>query len=236
MTAPATRTATAIAGEPRPTGTAVRPPATDALGRSSLAGLLGRLANTARREIVTFHPLGQLGPGDALPPVTHGQLRRGVRASTVCTPTALEERTVRTSMEELAAAGARVRVTTTLPHWLVLVDRRVAVVSLEPESGPGDAVVVRDPPIVAGLRALFSTTWREARPLAEGVDRSADDVRERDRAVLHVMSSGVTDDGAAQVMGVSTRTYRRYVAELLQRLGARSRFQAGINAVERGLL
>lgn len=220
-----------------PTSTPVRPPVTDPVEAGSLAGLLGRLAGSARREIVTFHPHARLGPGDALPPVTHGQLRRGVRASTVCTPAALEERAVRASLEELAAAGARVRVAEALPHWLVLVDRRVAVVSIEPATRSGDAVVVRDRPLVTGLGALFSTTWRTARPLAEDASAGSEvDVRERDREVLQAMSSGVTDDGAAQAMGVSTRTYRRYVAELLRRLGARSRFQAGIHAVERGLL
>jgi DNA-binding NarL/FixJ family response regulator len=35
-------------------------------------------------------------------------------------------------------------------------------------------------------------------------------------------------------MGVSLRTYRRYVAELLARLGAANRFQAAIVAKQRG--
>jgi len=38
----------------------------------------------------------------------------------------------------------------------------------------------------------------------------------------------------ARKLGVSVRTSRRITAELTQRLGARSRFQAGARAVERG--
>ena len=37
-------------------------------------------------------------------------------------------------------------------------------------------------------------------------------------------------------MQVSLRTYRRYVAEIMRELGANSRFQAGVRAVELGLL
>jgi DNA-binding NarL/FixJ family response regulator len=57
-----------------------------------------------------------------------------------------------------------------------------------------------------------------------------------DRAVLMLMSSGVKDEAAARQLNVSDRTYRRHVADILTRLGASSRFQAGVEAVRRGWL
>lgn len=45
--------------------------------------------------------------------------------------------------------------------------------------------------------------------------------------VLCALGSGATDEAAARELGMSLRTYRRRVAELLANLGAASRFQAG---------
>jgi len=44
----------------------------------------------------------------------------------------------------------------------------------------------------------------------------------------------VTDEAAARRLGVSLRTVRRWASHLADRLGARSRFQAGVRARERG--
>ncbi|MFF7634637.1 hypothetical protein ACFZB9_15980 [Kitasatospora sp. NPDC008050] len=40
----------------------------------------------------------------------------------------------------------------------------------------------------------------------------------------------------AERAGLSVRSCRRHIAELMDRLGARSRFQAGVIAVQRGLI
>jgi DNA-binding NarL/FixJ family response regulator len=53
--------------------------------------------------------------------------------------------------------------------------------------------------------------------------------------ILEALGSGLTDEAAAKRIGVSLRTYRRRVAELMARLEADSRFQAGLRAGELGL-
>jgi DNA-binding NarL/FixJ family response regulator len=50
------------------------------------------------------------------------------------------------------------------------------------------------------------------------------------------MAQGLTDDAIAHHLGVSTRTVRRTVSGLLVQLDARSRFQAGVQAVQLGHL
>jgi DNA-binding NarL/FixJ family response regulator len=55
------------------------------------------------------------------------------------------------------------------------------------------------------------------------------------RVILEALGSGLTDEAAAKRIGVSLRTYRRRVAELMARLEAGSRFQAGLRAGELGL-
>ncbi|MGH2602897.1 MAG: response regulator transcription factor, partial [Dehalococcoidia bacterium] len=53
--------------------------------------------------------------------------------------------------------------------------------------------------------------------------------------VLRLLDAGYKDDAAARQLGMSVRTYRRHVAEIMRSLGATSRFQAGARAAELGL-
>jgi DNA-binding NarL/FixJ family response regulator len=53
--------------------------------------------------------------------------------------------------------------------------------------------------------------------------------------ILRMLGAGLKDEAAARSLGLSLRTYRRRVAELMASLGAESRFQAGLRARELGL-
>ena len=48
--------------------------------------------------------------------------------------------------------------------------------------------------------------------------------------------TGLTDDTVARRMGVSVRTVRRIMADIMRRLDATSRFEAGVKVVHRGWL
>ena len=54
------------------------------------------------------------------------------------------------------------------------------------------------------------------------------------RLLLGQLAGGAKDEQIARALGLSVRTVRRRVAELLDELGADSRFQAGVEAVRRG--
>lgn len=56
----------------------------------------------------------------------------------------------------------------------------------------------------------------------------------RERQLLTVLTAGYTDDSAAVRLGILVRTVRRVVSGIMGRLGARSRFQAGVKAADRG--
>lgn len=58
----------------------------------------------------------------------------------------------------------------------------------------------------------------------------------RERELLVLLMAGCTDETAAARLEVSVRTIRRTVADIMSRLGARSRFQAGAKAAGRGWL
>jgi len=55
-----------------------------------------------------------------------------------------------------------------------------------------------------------------------------------DVALLDMIQQGLTDDRIGRKMGISIRTVRRIMADLMGKLNARSRFQAGVEAARRG--
>lgn len=101
---------------------------------------------------------------------------------------------------------------------------------------PG-ALCTREPGIVASLVAIYQQAWDTAVPL--GAERQRDQatgLSAGEREMLLLLSTGITDETAAKRLGVSLRTVRRQMAALMERLGATSRFEAGLKAAQRGWL
>jgi DNA-binding CsgD family transcriptional regulator len=141
----------------------------------------------------------------------------------------------------VVAAGAQVRTVAVVPRRLILIDTDRAVIPQE--GGRSGAVLVEEPAIVEHLGASFEHLWTGAVPFPveePGADAAASDeaaVRDDLRAqILRLLADGATDDVVARRTGLSPRTCRRYVATLMEELGAGSRFQAGVLAERAGLI
>ncbi|WP_223167748.1 helix-turn-helix transcriptional regulator [Nonomuraea sp. SYSU D8015] len=132
-------------------------------------------------------------------------------------------------IEEMVEAGQRARVLPALPLKLYIVDDRLALLLLAHD--PADAataLVVHPSGLLEALIALFEGLWRRALPL-----RLAPPARNRpgdDSRLIALLLSGLTDEAIARQLGVGRRTAERRIAELMARLGARTRFQAGVLA------
>ncbi|MGD3112900.1 helix-turn-helix domain-containing protein [Streptomyces sp. YGL11-2] len=90
-------------------------------------------------------------------------------------------------------------------------------------------MLLRDTALVNLYYQLFEQTWAQLadKPAASVVDADLQALREREREMLDLLAAGLTDEMISRRTGVSVRTIRRTVAALMDRLGARSRFQAG---------
>lgn len=93
-------------------------------------------------------------------------------------------------------------------------------------STPGAAAAVSN---VAEWAWRLGREWRLAQETSGELDA-------RDKRILELLSSGTTDSVIAKRLKVSQRTVERRVRELMDRLGATTRFQAGVLAAKDGLI
>ncbi len=183
--------------------------ATDLLTRP--AGDIDVLLAAATREVLVMTRHGALGN---LRRVDHENLRRGVRY-----------RVLAQGPGARAPHGADVRTMAEVPTEARIIDGSVVVL---PGGEPAGTAVFRLPGVVVTTAGLFERLWSAGGPPAG--------LGGRERELLRLLSAGSTDESAAVRLGVSVRTVRRMVAGLMDRLGARSRFQAGAKAAGRGWL
>jgi DNA-binding NarL/FixJ family response regulator len=165
-----------------------------------------------------------------VPRVPHGFRVRKLYSPAVL----LDPRSARHA-DQIEALGARIRITTDPLHETVLVDRRAVIMAGDPEERPRRYRVLFAPEVVNSVAALFDAAWRTA------TDRSVHEasltgLRALAPSLLDALASGAKDEAAARELGMSLRTYRRRVAELMAAVGATSRFQAGLRARELGLV
>lgn len=152
------------------------------------------------------------------------------------TPAVLADEEQRLHLFAVAAAGGQVRVrAATLPHETIILDRRVMILAGRSGARGREFTITSAPALVGGVHALMRATWDAGTPLADYLRRETEGLDADSLAVLQALADGLTDAVGARRVGMSVRTYRRRVAELMAALEADSRFQAGVNASRRGL-
>jgi DNA-binding CsgD family transcriptional regulator len=158
------------------------------------------------------------------------RLASGVRVRKVYNPEVLANAA---ELTDLAGVGVGIRICRTpMSHETIIIDRRIAITAGPPVDGVRNYAIVQTPDVVAGLAMLFEVTWDSGVDLGEFEGPALD---ERSREVAQMLGSGLTDEASARKLGLSLRTYRRRVAELMELLEADSRFQAGLRARDLGV-
>lgn len=130
--------------------------------------------------------------------------------------------------------GAEVRTAPTLPAYVIIVDPKAALVMDDPDNPEAGAMLVRGQGLVAALRALFDQIWSAATPLGSRSRPNGLGLDAQEQEIVRLLAHGDTDEAVARKIGVSVRTARRMTADLMRRLDAKSRFQAGVRAAELG--
>jgi DNA-binding CsgD family transcriptional regulator len=209
-------------------------------GREAVARLFLETQGAAKREVLILDRLPCGLPSEQDRTLAQQELlRRGVLFRTIYDPAVLAAPDRIEAVRGLAASGEESRVLAGVPMKLVVADRRVGMVLHHP--GEDETVLLHASPLLDGLVTLFKLLWAQATPLlapgeepgqgAEPALLSADDTQ-----LLGLAAAGLTDHAVARRLGVAQRTVERRMRRIMDRLGARTRFQAGLAAARRGVL
>ncbi|MGP3973962.1 LuxR C-terminal-related transcriptional regulator [Streptomyces sp. 8N114] len=199
---------------------------------------LEELMDQAREERLSLSPSGAQEPDilEAGKALEQKALERGVSIRTIYQESFRNDPTVLRYVRWLASYGGLTRTVPTLPMLVVIVDNEVALVPLDPDDCRAGALELRSQGAVAAMRSLFEQFWKAATPWQEASHVDTRGLCRRDRELLHFLAMGNTDEVISRRLGVSLRTVRRRVADLMRRLNARSRFEAGVQAARSGWL
>ena len=214
-------------------------------GADTVLDRFDQLQRQATSEIQVMDTPPYAGPaGPATNDVEFEVLSRGVTCKAIYDRAALEQapRAV-DAIARYVAAGEQARVTSRLPLKLATFDRKLAFVpqSLDQQDVAG-AIVVRGCALLDVLLYVFDQMWAQATPLSAEAPYFVDAPGEGDepmadeRRLLTLLASGMKDEAIAHHLGWSYRTTRRRIADVLTKLRAETRFQAGLHAARRGWL
>ncbi|MCC9741719.1 LuxR C-terminal-related transcriptional regulator [Streptomyces sp. MNU89] len=168
-------------------------------------------------------------------------LARGAACRLLVSASALRRPGAARYVESVAEAGAEVRVAASVPLYLLIIDRELTVMwaGLGSDRDRGD-VALHGSLIAACFVQVFEHSWAAASPHTPGpsTDRAqtARDYTPREREVLALLATGAKDESIARRLGISERTLRRLMTQLVDKLGVESRFAAGVRAAHLGLV
>lgn len=213
------------------------PEAEQVLGLDAIQHRVEELCESARVELLSIVP-GVQSPA-AVSAARHNNaamLARNVTIRTIMQDSARSDPGTAAYAKTLTDAGAEVRTAPLLPPRMLIFDRAAAVVPVDPANTRLGVLQLTGRGVVASLAALYEQVWETAVPLGASASRDRQGVNPQERELLRLLGQGHTDSSAASRLGLSERTCRRTMADLMERLGARSRFEAGLLAAREGWL
>jgi DNA-binding CsgD family transcriptional regulator/predicted transcriptional regulator len=163
------------------------------------------------------------------------QLARGVRQRSIVGPRELADPDFYSELEAIHARGSQIRTRPEIPTRLIIMDRDLAVLPVDPANMDQGAMFVRVRNLIDLLIFIFDHLWSEADQLFTTSSDPAAPVG-RPARVLELMAVGTKDARIARTLGTGLRTVRRDVAELKASLGVASRAEVVAAAVRRGWL
>ncbi|WP_243059633.1 helix-turn-helix domain-containing protein [Nocardioides sp. SR21] len=191
------------------------------------------LVRHSRGDLLWLRPDQWRSPNESkMAALVEDALRQGGRTSRAIYPLHVT-REAPGVLAARAAAGEEVRLLPVVPsRMLVIGDTHVL---LPDRLGYADIplVVVRQTAVVEAAAQWFELLWERAATPAAGRPEARRDLR---RFLLQQLADGAHDEQIARNLGISLRTVRRRVADLMLELGADTRFQAGVEATRRGWL
>lgn len=175
--------------------------------------------------------------GTDINPVEIENLHRGVTCRNVYASEAIQIRDyLESNIRPAMKAGERARVLLHVPVKLLIIDDAVAIVSLTTaETDVGhSALILRRCSLLSALIGLWDMCWQSAVPLRLDGAPSNNALEPIEMRFLGLLSTGVSDEQVATMLGISRRTFFRYLEQLFARTGTATRFQLATYASRQG--
>ncbi|HEX3778654.1 MAG TPA: helix-turn-helix transcriptional regulator [Pseudonocardiaceae bacterium] len=206
--------------------------------RESVTAYLDTATALTRDEVLSMHAGPLLGAHALQEGYRRGRAlrERGIRLRTIYPRMRMTGGHVARRVDELVGVGYDIRVADTLPVTAFTFDARRAVLATDPLDPNAGLIAIEGELLVRCLVRMFEYCWLHAtdhRP-ALPVDEDASALSAQERAVVRMLATGLKDEKIARRLGVSVRTVSRIVGDLMRRLDADSRFQAGVRAAGSG--
>ena len=209
-------------------------------GAEPIQSLLERLVFRATESIWSTVSGRPMAPEvlEAARPYDEEVSQRGVPGRSLYQNSVLSDRRNLEYARWLSGLGGEIRSAPIVPIRMTIFDRSVAAIVHRQPQLPLEMFVVREPALVLPLVDLYEMSWAAAKPIETSAPKQTDEREptQQELGLLRLLASGSTDEAAAKKLGVSVRTVRRIMAELMDQLEASSRFEAGHKATQRGWL
>ncbi|MGW7686405.1 helix-turn-helix domain-containing protein [Kribbella sp. NPDC054772] len=166
-------------------------------------------------------------------------LKRGVSYRIVYSPESVEVPGYLTeNILPCVEAGEQARVLPDVPAKLTIIDGSIAFVSMSARDTDVNRslLIIRPSSLLSALIGMFELCWRNALPLHASVGTEDDRLEPIERRLLALLATGAADDTIARTLGISRRTFFRYLERLMNRTGASTRFQLALHAARENWL
>ncbi|MEU4604714.1 helix-turn-helix domain-containing protein [Kribbella sp. NPDC023972] len=191
----------------------------------------------AQREILAIDSPPYYIGGPNQEEIEH--LKRGVSYRVVYSPESVEVPGYLTeNILPCVEAGEQARVLPDVPAKLTIIDGSIAFVSMSVRDTDVNRslLIIRPSSLLTALIGMFELCWRNALPLHASVGTEDDRLEPIERRLLALLATGAADDTIARTLGISRRTFFRYLERLMNRTGASTRFQLALHAARENWL
>jgi DNA-binding CsgD family transcriptional regulator/sugar-specific transcriptional regulator TrmB len=217
-----------------------------------------QVQRAARREVVIVDRPPYVAGDARFNEEEIGGLDRGVRYRCIYDAALLDDTAKIGEIFRYVDAGEHARTLAKAPVKMLIADAEVAILPLDAvEPTLHDCAIVRGSTLLTALTACFEGLWSRSVPLSTGAAGAVvapgpvaapgpvgaareavapDRPTSLERRIVRMLAAGVKDEAIARQLEVSSRTVNRYMDRIMGKLGANTRFQAGLQAARHGWL
>jgi sugar-specific transcriptional regulator TrmB len=177
------------------------------IGLDEVRARLEELAYSAQSECASFTP--GVGPR----PDTHEAgkranevaIERGVAVRSIYQDSFRNDPATLSCARWLTDLGGRTRTVPTLPMMMVIIDRRIALLPIDPADAGKGALETQAAGLVTVAYSLFEQVWSVATPFGEPERTDINGLTPMELELIEILADGSTDEAASRKLDLSPR-------------------------------